>query len=699
MLPKYFLPLVGTILFILLFSSQALAVEANLPGGTAVSLTIDTPIQQVEFNEEGEAQLHVTGSASIGIGQTKADTTLILVLDASGSTEQSSGLTLTCPDQNPIDVDPGDPVPDENEIIDCEIGAAIALNQEALTLGTIDEVAMVMFAGDAVAADTTPDSQFDPLTAPNADQNNDGQLDVVQILQSIQVAYLFGDASGFAEFNEMPTPDIVKTDYADALQTASEVAALASNENVIIVMVSDGVNNAGLHVDTAVPITHPEKHVAIHTFAIPDAGGFGGTCDSDNDSRGSLQDIVDIQNAANGDQNGGCYLVSDPSDLPALLPGIIAPTLNQLAIQVNGGPERPLSAAELSTPLPVQGPVDIQFDTAVSNLPAGSHEICIRLYAADAGGQGDVIECTTVTIETVEADLSIQQPIDELNAESSPNELTYFWEIHNFGPGKATDVTVVHTLPENVEVIEISPQQGSCSNSDGEINCQLGTLLNGETTILAVHVKANCSQSALFEATVTAAEADPAMENNTAVLQTALAIMDYGDAPEPYGMATHCDFSQEWLGIEVSGETAVVPNEASDDGFLPTESGYPHQRLVVTINTSGSGADRYSESSNERLYLSIWVDYNQDGDWDDEGEQAVLCNVAPGTSGYCNELAVNWRSPDEESLTFQIRFRLRSEVSAETWVRARLSYGQPVGPTGPAEFGEVEDFTAELFNR
>ncbi|MEM7331649.1 MAG: GEVED domain-containing protein [Chloroflexota bacterium] len=701
MMKKTLITFISSVLLLTIPGATAVAETGTLPGGTAVSLEIVSPEDGAEISANGETgTVTLTGSASIGIGQASADTTLIFLLDASGSTEESSGLALSCPDQNPIDVDPGDPNPDENDIIDCEIGAAIALNQQAIELGTIDEVAMIIFAGDAVAADGTPSTIDDPLISPAADQNQNGEHDVTEILQSIQVAFLFGHESGFSLFNPKDTPDIVKTDYADALSRAGEVAAQASNENVIIMMISDGVNNAGGHVSSALPINIPGKSVTINTFAIPDSAGVGGTCTSDRDFLGSLQEIVDLQNSINSQANGSCYQVSDPSTLPNLLPEVIVPTIDNISIQVNGGPDVPIPNADLTASLPQPGPVDVGFETAVADLPPGEHEICVNVTGSDAGGSGTLSDCVTVTVTSGMADLAIHSPLGAVASLEPSVSTEYQFTIENYGPSTATNVVFSQFVPDDISMINIDPEKGGCFEDIGLVSCEIGELLVNESVTVAVQAATNCTNGSMLEATVLGAEDDPLLENNTAVISTAQALIDHGDAPiAQYNDATHCDFSMEWLGLVADGEFGPNDNDASDDGFASMQSGYPYQRLRATISTSGLGELRYGTAPDERLYLSIWVDYNQDGDWDDEGEQAVFCDVAPGTLGQCNGHPTNWRPSHQDSFTFQIRFRLRNEIPDQTWVRARLTYGEPVGPTGFAEYGEVEDFTADLFIR
>ncbi len=581
----YFISVIILLFFTL---ATAQAAVSSLPGGTSISVSIAEPANGSEFTAEtnSSGEIQISGMATVGVGTTHADTTLIYVLDASGSTEGSSGMALSCPDQNPSDVDPGDPVPDENEIIDCEIGAAIALNDQAAALGNIDEVAVIMFAGDAVTAVSSPDGNDTFLVAPNADKNSNGTHDVDEVLQSIQVAYLFGHDSGFDQFSPQATPDIVKTDYADALQEVGEIAAQSSNPNIIVMFISDGVNNAGTNINSVLPLNIPDKHIVFHTFAIPDSFGFGGQCDSDKDGLGSLQAIVDMQNELYGIDESQCSNIANPSDLPNILPRLILPSLDNLHMRVDDGEAVVLPYENMALSLPQDGPVDVSFETAVSNLTPGEHQICITATGTDMGGNGAVTECTLITI----------------------------------------------SAPQNP--------------------------------------------------------------------------MEFGDAPDSYGStlvedgARHADYSMEWLGLTVDGEPDALSEDLSDDGLIMDTSHYPNRRMFATITTSGLGAARYGIEADRRLYLNVWIDYNQDGDWDDADELAVTCDVAPGTTGQCNGKPTNWRHADQASIQFPIKFRLRSTNEGPTWIRARLTYGEPAGsPTGIAQFGEVEDYEEVIFQR
>lgn len=277
------------------------AVSEYLPGGTSIEVTIDDPVTSTNFYVQvgGTVDVVVSGTASIGESVAVADTTLIYVLDASGSTASPAGGDVG-PDQNP-----SDPESSEDEIIDAEIAAAINLNDEAIALGSIDEVAVIIFAGDAVSGDMTPSGGDDPIIHPAADANANGINDADEVLHSIWVAEYTSERSGFRQFAVKPTPDIIGTDFTDAISEALSVAALVTNPNIIVAFLSDGLANVGAPITTVLP---GPANVVFHTFAV----GEESSCDSDPNGLGSLQDIADLT-------GGTCTEVPDPSELPDIL--------------------------------------------------------------------------------------------------------------------------------------------------------------------------------------------------------------------------------------------------------------------------------------------------------------------------------------------------------------------------------------------
>lgn len=366
------------LLLVAITLGSALAASGYLPGGTEIEVTIDDPVTCTNFYIPiggTTSDVNVLGVASVGEGVAIPNTTLIYVLDGSGSAATPAGGDCG-PDQNP-----GDPEAAEDEIIDCEIAAAINLNNTAITLGSVAEVGMIMFAGDGVTADATPVGGDDPLINPAADGNSNGANDVDEVLHSIRVAYYVSEDSGFWEFAVKHTPDIYMTDFADAIGQALAVAAGATTENVIVVFLSDGQANAGDPVSAVLP----GNGEVFHTFAV----GPASSCNGDPTGRGSLQDIADLT-------GGTCTEIADPSDLPDILPELIVATLDQLEIEVDGGGTALIGNDDIDPDLPQLDPVTVWYDTWLYDLGPGDHDICVTASGSDAGGAGSLEECVTI---------------------------------------------------------------------------------------------------------------------------------------------------------------------------------------------------------------------------------------------------------------------------------------------------------------
>lgn len=155
---------------------------------------------------------------------------------------------------------------------------------------------------------------------------------------------------------------------------------------------------------------------------------------------------------------------------------------------------------------------------------------------------------------------------------------------------------------------------------------------------------------------------------------------DWGDAPDPgyptlsaSGGACHkvSQTSYLFLGTLIDIENDGQPNincTGDDNSNLDDEDGVMFPPLfignMVTLNVNAFGNG----------LLNAWIDYNQDGDWADAGEQ-IFTNKAL-TNGP-NILNLNIPASASVGWTYA-RFRFSSQ--------ANLSFG------GPATDGEVEDY-------
>ncbi|MCB1212143.1 MAG: hypothetical protein KDK97_22660, partial [Verrucomicrobiales bacterium] len=159
-----------------------------------------------------------------------------------------------------------------------------------------------------------------------------------------------------------------------------------------------------------------------------------------------------------------------------------------------------------------------------------------------------------------------------------------------------------------------------------------------------------------------------------------IATYDYGDwngAGAATTTARSLIDSRIKLGPTTDGESGVSPNAtatadgADEDGVtLPSSWSLGQAQNFVYVVTNITGSD---------VYLKTWIDYNNDGDFEDYGELVVNGTVGTGNSNSTLYYAV-------------------TPVAAGTnlGVRTRLSSDADVSPTSTAGTGEIEDYVVSI---
>jgi hypothetical protein len=159
-----------------------------------------------------------------------------------------------------------------------------------------------------------------------------------------------------------------------------------------------------------------------------------------------------------------------------------------------------------------------------------------------------------------------------------------------------------------------------------------------------------------------------------------VAAVDFGDAPDPTYATTrtsqgagHIIVSGYHLGSGVDGEPDGQPhpfalgddNDGTDDdnGVVFADTLFVGVANTVNVTASAPGM------------LDAWIDFNNDGDWNDAGEKVFVS--VPLTAGVN---ALNFVVPATATATFA------------TFARFRFSSGGGLAPSGIAPNGEVEDY-------
>lgn len=154
--------------------------------------------------------------------------------------------------------------------------------------------------------------------------------------------------------------------------------------------------------------------------------------------------------------------------------------------------------------------------------------------------------------------------------------------------------------------------------------------------------------------------------------------LDYGDAPAPYPTldanngAKHQILGDFYLGASIDTDFDGQPS-ANADGDNKTGSN-DEDGVVVTQPFTGAYGGAISVTASAAGFLDAWMDFNQDGDWNDEGEQIFASRILIAGP---NALPVNVAGTAKPGLT-AARFRFSSRGG--------------LAPTGLADDGEVEDY-------
>ena len=172
---------------------------------------------------------------------------------------------------------------------------------------------------------------------------------------------------------------------------------------------------------------------------------------------------------------------------------------------------------------------------------------------------------------------------------------------------------------------------------------------------------------------------------------------DYGDAPTDlsaidgsmgniYGDAWHQIDPAVYLGSLVDSDTGSQNTGTQADGDdtdgSNDDDGVVFDLLGGTRVLRVDNTNNYTVRASTSGFLNAWIDWNQDGDWNDSGEQ-IATNIALNAGANALDVAVSAGAPQG---TTYARFRFTS-----------TSVSNP-SPLGLLNDGEVEDYAVHLLN-
>ncbi|MDX9729401.1 MAG: GEVED domain-containing protein, partial [Bacteroidales bacterium] len=154
---------------------------------------------------------------------------------------------------------------------------------------------------------------------------------------------------------------------------------------------------------------------------------------------------------------------------------------------------------------------------------------------------------------------------------------------------------------------------------------------------------------------------------------------DFGDAPASYGSADHVMDGRRYLGGEPDGEAShQYSDEANGDDLTGRDD---EDGVTIPELVQGKKATiRYQVvTPYATVYLNAWIDWNGDGDFNDNDER-IASNVGRTFPGTYN-LDITVPADATGSKPTFARFRLGARINT---------------PTGTATSGEVEDYMIKI---
>ncbi len=185
--------------------------------------------------------------------------------------------------------------------------------------------------------------------------------------------------------------------------------------------------------------------------------------------------------------------------------------------------------------------------------------------------------------------------------------------------------------------------------------------------------------------TVTFTPTSPASYNvvDATVTINVVDAQDFGDAPSGYPVLLAEDGARHkqsslFLGSEFDLDVDGQPSELADGDGVDDDGVFVIADLVAVADADTVAS--FNVIASETGKLDAWIDLNQDGDWDDPGEQIFSgVDVAAG----------------ENTLGFTI---VAGSMAGDTAARFRLSSSGGLAPTGEAADGEVEDYLLTILD-
>lgn len=176
---------------------------------------------------------------------------------------------------------------------------------------------------------------------------------------------------------------------------------------------------------------------------------------------------------------------------------------------------------------------------------------------------------------------------------------TYTLVVSNAGPSPAPNVTVADVLPPAFAGATVSTTAGSCDNTAGTIDCDLGTVASGATVTIEVTatLSSTLDPAVVFNntATVTGDVTDPDPDDNVSTISTGL------DAAADLVISKTATPATAVAGSPITYTIDVVNDGPSDAVGVSVSEALPATLLGATLTPSAGGSCTGSTCTFPRL--------------------------------------------------------------------------------------------------
>ncbi len=187
------------------------------------------------------------------------------------------------------------------------------------------------------------------------------------------------------------------------------------------------------------------------------------------------------------------------------------------------------------------GPFEVPAGASHSLILANWPDVSEAVSELDVSGDGNADESAIVPGRPVpppfdqgaQADLAVSAATEHAVARPD-DEVSRTVTVTNHGPDRATDVTLVESLPEDLDVVAVATTHGACTVTV-DLDCALGDLPAGETADVTLTVTTDRVGRMTSVATAFANEGDPDPTNNSvaSVIRIASEVAELQAGPGP----------------------------------------------------------------------------------------------------------------------------------------------------------------------